>query len=72
MSGLTKRSVVLAGHATSVALEPEFWEVLDRVAKSRGLSKAGLLAEIDAGRGRRPLASACRVLALEWARQGAD
>ena len=72
MSGLTKRSVVLAGHATSVALEPEFWEVLDRVAKSRGLSKAGLLAEIDAGRGRRLLASACRVLALEWARQGAD
>ena len=67
MAGLTKRSVMLAGHATSVALEPEFWAVLDRVAQSRGLSKAGLLAEIDAGRGRRPLASACRVLALEWA-----
>lgn len=67
MTGLTKRSVVLAGHATSVALEPEFWAVLDQMAQARDLSKAGLLAEIDAGRGRRPLASACRVLALEWA-----
>lgn len=66
MSGLTKRSVVLAGHATSVALEPEFWAVLDQIAEARGLSKAGLLAEIDAGRGRRPLASACRLLALDW------
>jgi len=66
MSGLIKRSVVLAGHATSVALEPEFWAVLDRIAEARGLSKAGLLADIDAGRGRRPLASACRLLALEW------
>ncbi len=66
MSGLAKRSVVLAGHATSVALEPEFWAVLDRVAARRDLSKAGLMAEIDAGRGRRPLASACRLLALNW------
>ena len=66
MSGLTKRSVSLSGHATSVALEPEFWAVLDRIAEARGLSKAGLLAEIDAGRGRRPLASACRLLALDW------
>ncbi|MBX9615479.1 MAG: ribbon-helix-helix domain-containing protein [Brevundimonas sp.] len=64
---LKKRSVVLAGHATSVALEPEFWAVLDRVAAARGLSQAGLLAAIDAGRGRRPLASACRLLALETA-----
>nr|WP_314435796.1 ribbon-helix-helix domain-containing protein [uncultured Brevundimonas sp.] len=66
MSGLTKRSVVLAGHATSVALEPEFWAVLDRIAQTRALSKAQLLADIDANRGRRPLASACRLLALGW------
>jgi len=64
---LRKRSVVLAGHATSVALEPEFWVVLDRIAAARGLSQAGLLAWIDQGRGRRPLASACRLLALELA-----
>lgn len=66
MSGLTKRSVVLAGHATSVALEPEFWAVLDRIAATRDLSKAQLLADIDASRGRRPLASACRLSALSW------
>ncbi|QFU32155.1 hypothetical protein BSP_10825 [Brevundimonas sp. Bb-A] len=66
VSGLRKRSVVLAGHATSVALEPEFWAVLDRIAARRSLSKAQLLADIDAGRGRRPLASACRLLALSW------
>jgi len=64
---LRKRSVVLAGHATSVALEPEFWAVLDRVAAARGLSQAGLLAWVDQGRVRRPLASACRLLALEYA-----
>ena len=66
MAGPVKRSIMIAGHATSVALEPEFWAVLDRIAAARSLSKAQLLAEIDAGRGRRPLASACRLLALDW------
>ncbi|AQR61794.1 aryl-sulfate sulfotransferase [Brevundimonas sp. LM2] len=64
---LKKRSVTLAGHATSVALEPEFWAVLDRIAEARGLSHAGLLVWVDQTRGRRPLASACRLLALEHA-----
>lgn len=64
---LKKRSVALSGHATSVALEPEFWAVLDTIAAERGLSHAGLLVWVDETRGRRPLASACRVLALEWA-----
>lgn len=68
---LKKRSVVLAGHATSVALEPEFWAVLDRIAAERALSQAGLMVWIDQTRGRRPLASACRVLALEWSAAGA-
>ena len=66
MSGLKKRSVSLAGHATSVALEPEFWAVLDQMAAARGLSLAGLVGELDAARGRRPLASTLRVTALEW------
>ena len=64
---LKKRSVSLSGHATSVALEAEFWAVLDRVAVEAGLSQAGLLKKIDEGRGRTPLASACRLLALSWA-----
>ena len=66
MSGLKKRSVSLAGHATSVALEPEFWAVLDEMAAQEGLSFAGLIARIDAARGSRPLASACRLEALAW------
>lgn len=64
---LKKRSVSLSGHATSIALEPEFWAVLDARASIEGSSLAGLIGRIDAGRGRRPLASACRVAALAWA-----
>lgn len=64
---LRKRSVSLSGHATSVALEPEFWAVLDAVAAAGGLSQAGLMKRIDQRRGRTPLASACRLLALAWA-----
>ena len=62
---LAKRSVHLAGHATSLALEPEFWAALEAMATARGVRLSALLAEIDAGRGERPLASACRVAALQ-------
>ena len=64
---LKKRSVSLSGHATSVALEAEFWVVLDEVGAAMGLSHAGLMKRIDETRGRTPLASACRLLALAWA-----
>ena len=64
---LRKRSVSLSGHATSVALEPAFWTVLDAVAGELGLTHAGLMKRIDERRGRTPLASACRLLALAWA-----
>ncbi|MHC3127287.1 hypothetical protein OB03_08300 [Brevundimonas sp. GN22] len=67
MSNLAKRSVLLSGHATSVALEPEFWAVLDGIGEELKLTRAELLIRIDEWRGRRPLASACRVLALQWA-----
>ena len=60
------RDRLLSGHATSVALEPEFWAVLDAIAAELTLSRSGLLIRIDAWRGRRPLASACRILALQW------
>ena len=64
MSGLRKRSFAIAGHRTSVALEPEFWAVLDAEATRSRLSLAGLVASIDAARGDRPLASALRLHAL--------
>jgi predicted DNA-binding ribbon-helix-helix protein len=62
---LIKRSFALAGHRTSVALEPEFWAVLSALAERRGLSLAALVAETDARReSLQPLASCLRVLAL--------
>jgi predicted DNA-binding ribbon-helix-helix protein len=64
---LKKRSVNLAGHATSLALEPEFWAVLDKAAADEAVSLAGLIQRIDLERGERPLASACRVFALDKA-----
>jgi predicted DNA-binding ribbon-helix-helix protein len=65
---LRKRSVLLTGHATSIALEPEFWAVLDEMAAQRGQSLAALIVSIDKGRGAHALASACRLAALAWAR----
>ena len=69
MPRLRKRSILLSGHATSLALEPEFWDVLDELARTDGLSLAALIARIDEGRAERPLASACRVAALAFARR---
>ena len=64
MPGLKKRSVNLAGHATSVALEPEFWAVLESMSKERRISLAALIAELDSRRGESLLASYCRLSAL--------
>lgn len=66
MKHLRKRSFRLAGHATSVALEPEFWLALEAAAARRGRSLAGLVAQLDADRAdpSLPLASALRVFAL--------
>ena len=68
MASLKKRSILLSGHATSMALEPEFWAVMDEMASARGVTLAVLIAQIDENRGERPLASACRVAALAYAR----
>ncbi|MBW8268225.1 ribbon-helix-helix domain-containing protein [Caldovatus aquaticus] len=63
---LRKRSFTVAGHRTSVALEPEFWAALETAAARRGISLAALIALLDARRtaSRMPLASALRVFAL--------
>lgn len=67
---LRKRSLLVAGHATSVALEDEFWAVLEARANALGLTLANLLTAIDEDRGERSLASACRLAALSYAKQG--
>ena len=59
-----KRSVSLAGHRTSVALEPEFWTAVERLAEARGLSLAAFITDVDRARGERNLASALRVTVL--------
>ncbi len=62
---LIKRSFSLAGHRTSVALEPEFWVALETMAGGSGQSLAALVAAIDAGRStEQPLASSLRVACL--------
>jgi predicted DNA-binding ribbon-helix-helix protein len=61
---LKKRSFTLSGHRTSVALEAEFWAVIDAGVARERISLAALVAKIDATRGDRPLASALRLYAL--------
>lgn len=61
--GIRKRSVVIAGHATSVSIEPEFWEALREIAAARAVSVNQLIAEIDGGRTGN-LASAIRLFVL--------
>lgn len=62
---LEKRSFSLSGHRTSVALEPEFWAVLERIAARRSQPVSALVAALDAAREEgRPLASALRIFAL--------
>jgi predicted DNA-binding ribbon-helix-helix protein len=67
-SRLRKRSVVIAGHRTSLTLEQAFWEDLKAIAAQRGLSLARLLAEIDESR-HGNLSSAARLFVLDWLRQ---
>ena len=66
MRRLVKRSINLAGHATSVALEPEFWAALDDLAGADAIPLSALIARIDAERDGQPLASASRLAALAF------
>lgn len=63
--GLRKRSLTIARHRTSLALEPIFWRALDNEANDRNLSLAALISEIDQQRASADppisLASASRV-----------
>ena len=63
--GIVKRSVMIAGHRTSVSVEQAFWDHLKRLAEVRGMSTAALIAEIDQGRKRQNLSSAIRLYVLE-------
>lgn len=64
---LLKRSFRLAGHATSVALEAEFWSEIERIADLRHQTLPALINEIDESRTRN-LASEIRVFVLRQVR----
>lgn len=70
-SGPVKRSVMIAGHATSISLEPVFWNALREAAEANSLPLSALVARIDAERVRAAepanLASAIRVWLFERA-----
>ena len=46
--GPVKRSITIAGHATSISLEPVFWQALERAAVARALPLSALVGQIDA------------------------
>ena len=48
--GPVKRSVMIAGHATSISLEPVFWDALKAEAEAEGVPVSALVARIDAAR----------------------
>ncbi|GLQ18944.1 hypothetical protein GCM10007879_31930 [Maritalea porphyrae] len=62
---MKKRSITIAGHRTSVALEQEFWSEIDDLAKERSLTLSQLIEEIDEARTTENLASALRLAVLE-------
>ena len=49
-AGPVKRSVTIAGHSTSISLEPLFWRALEQAAAARGLPLNALIARIDVAR----------------------
>ena len=65
-----KRSVEIAGHKTSISLEPVFWDLLKRAAEAEGVPINALVARIDAERIKAPvppgLAGAVRVWLVGW------
>lgn len=63
-SAITKRSVVVGGHKTSVSLEDAFWNDIQAIAHMREMSISHLLREIDENRKHSNLSSAVRVYVL--------
>src|SRR5438094_10644647 len=67
-STVIKRSIVVAGHKTSVSLEDAFWNGLKEIVRERHMTLSELIAEIDAQRQLGNLSSAIRLFVLEFYR----
>jgi predicted DNA-binding ribbon-helix-helix protein len=63
-SPISKRSIVIAGHTTSVSLEDEFWNSLKEIARERNMTLQELVGAIDADRQHANLSSAIRLFVL--------
>jgi predicted DNA-binding ribbon-helix-helix protein len=64
-SPVVKRSIVIAGHKTSVSLEDAFWKGLKEIAMGRGLTLSEMVAAIDSERAQGNLSSALRLFVLD-------
>lgn len=72
-SPVVKRSIVIAGHKTSVSLEDAFWQGLKEIAVMRQMTLSDLVASIDTDRHHGNLSSAIRLFVLDHYRsQGSD
>jgi len=67
-SPVVKRSIVIAGHKTSVSLEDAFWQGLKEIAVLREMTLSDLVASIDTGRHHGNLSSAIRLFVLDYYR----
>ena len=65
-----KRSIVIAGHKTSVSLEDAFWQGLKEIAAGRDMTLSDMVASIDGGRKGGNLSSAIRLFVLDYYRNG--
>ena len=64
-SPVVKRSIVIAGHKTSVSLEDAFWKGLKEIAEGRDMTLSDLVATIDSERRHGNLSSAIRLFVLD-------
>lgn len=67
-SPVVKRSIVIAGHKTSVSLEEAFWKGLKEIASNRNLTLSDVVASIDTDRHNGNLSSAIRLFVLDYYR----
>ena len=67
-SPVVKRSIVIAGHKTSVSLEDAFWKGLKEIAGGRDMTLSDLVATIDSERRHGNLSSAIRLFVLDFYR----
>jgi predicted DNA-binding ribbon-helix-helix protein len=67
-SPVVKRSIVIAGHKTSVSLEEAFWKGLKEIANNRELTLSDVVASIDTDRHHGNLSSAIRLFVLDYYR----